>query len=178
MPTIRVIEGDEPPATLFWDTQFKFNSLDPAFGMGDWMLADPDEEANNRGGLQATHPLETAVYLMLMSDAYRPDEMLDPGESEDRRGWHGDYFDMIPADGERELGSLLWTLERAQLTETTAMMARSYATQALQTLIDQRLIAQVEITYRLDKPQGRLTLDIQLIAPSGEIVLANSFPVR
>lgn len=178
MPIIRIIEGDEPPATLGWDTIFSTDVLAPGFGQGEWALADPEEEPYNRGGLASQQPLMTAVNLQLFLNARRPDEIASPDETDVRYGWHGDGFDLDAAAGERPIGSLLYTLKRAPLNEETAARARSYATSALQTLIDQGLVATIDVESELDKPRGLLALKIKLVAPNGQIVLANSFPVR
>ena len=118
----------------------------------DYGPAEPDE-THNRQGLTAKRGLHTAVILQLFSDRRLPEEVapldeLDP----DPRGWWGDSVDRQP--GEDEIGSLLWTLRRAPLTDDTARRAEDYAQQALAVIIRQGAVVRFDVVC---EPQHQAT---------------------
>lgn len=113
---IRTDEGKDPRFAPSWDTIPPIN-LEDSNGGFDWAVADPLVELQNVGGLQAQNPLATAVWLCLFIDRRKPDWLGE--DQKTQRGWHGDTFDLDTDAGERPLGSLLWTLERAALTKDT-----------------------------------------------------------
>lgn len=162
-----------------WDTVW---SVDPALGtIGDWSLAgynppavvDPFAgevtalDAYNSGGLQNVDPVGTAVLLCLASDARLPDYLVGRFgfTIADQKEWHGNTVAVDTASGEEPLGSLLWTLRRAPLTNYTAKMAEHFAAQALQTLIHQRVVSQFSIHAEIDKVLGRLSLYVSAYVP-------------
>lgn len=171
--TARVLDEDDPPASPLWDTRWASDIDLPNFATGDWSVADPDAEEFNRGGFAATDPVTTAIILCLFTDRRRPDWL--PGDA--TRGWHGDEFDIDGASGERAMGSLLWTLERAQMTYETARLAEHYATEALQTLVDQGVLARVEVSAELDAGKGRLALDVRCFDPAEDPLTMRRFEI-
>lgn len=166
--------AEEPAARPSWDSRWVGDATTPA-GHCDWATAG-DDEAGNRGGLAATQPIETAILLCLFTDRRLPDEMADPTDF-DRRGWHGDTFDLDRNAGERPMGSLLWTLDRAALSAGTARLAEHYAAEALQTLIDQRVVRSFDIAAEVDGQNAMLKLEIVAYGPSGEAIYAGGLPV-
>lgn len=162
-------------ATPLWDSRFR--ALPPeSAGYCDFAIASDGEETN-RGGFSATSPLETAILHCLFTDRRRPLELESPDGSAHRRGWAGDSFDIEPENGEREMGSLLWTLDRGVLDYDTARRAESYATEALQTLIDQGHVSEFRVEAVADRARAMLVLTVVALAPTGVELFANTYPV-
>lgn len=161
-----------PSWDSIWPADFDAGLADCA----DWAVAG-EEETWNRGGLQAIDPVATAIIICLFTDARRPDGIEGEDDASDRRGWHGDSFDIDAAAGERPIGSLLWTLERASLTYETRRLAEHYAAEALQSLIDQGVLSRVEVSAEIETPAGRLVISIKAYGPDGQRLYANSLPL-
>ena len=93
------------------------------------LLQDIDNDLSN--------PLVRAVIMSLFTWRRANDDDVLPnqggGQRGSRMGWWGDSFPPAPND---RIGSRLWLLSRAKLTDATAPLARSYATEALQWLIE------------------------------------------
>lgn len=175
---IRSDEGLDPALPLLWDSVWVPNISGSAGGHADWAVADPEVETGNIGGFQALKPLETAIILCLFTDARRPDGVSGNDESAERRGWHGDTYDVITEDGERPLGSLLWTLERESLSAQTARLAEHYAHMALETLVLQGVVDHFDIESEINEPENRLALGIKAYAPDGEPIFAQTFSLE
>lgn len=126
-----------------------------------------------RGDLQCRNAIQTAVLICLMTDARVDPSELPDGES--NRGWPGDAFDMQP--GEVPLGSKLWLLRRRALTEDIDLEAQDYARAALQTLIDQSVVARVDVEAVRSPERARLDLDIALYGRDGAVVFKQRFAV-
>lgn len=178
---VRANEGCDPQPLLLWDSVW-----DAAAGEAGWQLAGSDEPLN-RGGLRATDPLGTAVVLCLFTDRRAPPEMeagapgpagfpprLDDG---DPRGWWGDGVDVRTEDGEAPLGSHLWLLDRAPLTQATAQLAILYAQEALAPLVAQRACVRVDVAAEIDEAAGRLELSVGLYGRDGASVYAARFDI-
>jgi len=59
----------------------------------------------------------------------------------------------------RSIGSLLWTLERSKIDETTLVLIKQYSTEALQWLLDRKIISSIDIfVYR--QSANRINLEI------------------
>jgi phage gp46-like protein len=97
-------------------------SINPVIGNFDWSFAD--------GDIVYARDIETAVVLSLFTDARASNDFIPPDGSGDRRGFWGDYYDVSPT------GSLLWTLRRAIISDTTTLLnlAKTYALQSLKWL--------------------------------------------
>jgi phage gp46-like protein len=75
---------------------------------------------------------DTAILVSLFSDKRAdPSEVL---ESQNRRGWWGNAFYQDTDD--KEMGSKLWLLEQARLTQDTANRAQDYVRDALSWLVE------------------------------------------
>ena len=68
-----------------------------------------------------------------------PDDDL-PGTN--KYGWWGDTYPQIIND---RIGSRLWLLSRAKLTDETVLQAQEYAEEALQWLVDDGVAAAVQV---------------------------------
>lgn len=138
--------------------------------VGDWAAAGSAESSNN-GGLRARAPLHTAILLCLMSDRRVDAEDVIPDGSGDPRGWAGDAIDSSLSS----LGSRLWLLRRSALTEATAALAEVYAREALQTLLDQKAAASLDVSTALRLEAGRLELSVALYREDGAIAADMNF---
>jgi phage gp46-like protein len=179
-PIIREAEGLDAPVSPSWDTVWvnfdPNNDLPQLDGSGDFALADPDLEPRNIGGLRSISPLGSAVFQCLFTNKRRPDELMQPGL--DRQGWAGDTFDIIEEDGERELGSLLYTLERSAIDYDTMGRARAYAAESLATLIDQGRVREFEIVVEADKAKGFLIISVTAVTPVGDREFIGTWPAN
>lgn len=153
--------GDNP--FLLWDSIW-----DTAAGFADWALAGADETQNS-GGLSAKRGLFTAVVLCMFTDkriaADHPLAYLADG---DPRGWWGDGVS-DPADPiNGDLGSLLWVLERAPLTDEIVRWAKQLTVEALSTLIEQGAASRIDVEATAKKLESRLELVVKIYGRSGE----------
>jgi phage gp46-like protein len=87
-----------------------------------------------------TDALPRAVIISLFTwRRANPDDEL-PGNN--KHGWWGDTWPQIDSD---RIGSRLWLLSRAKLTNETVLRAKEYAEEALQWLIDDGIAAAVQV---------------------------------
>ncbi|MFL9997988.1 phage GP46 family protein [Paraburkholderia sediminicola] len=115
---------------------------------GDWVLSGPSLASGN--------DLQTAILISLFSDrlALPSDETPDG----DRRGWWGDVMPY-------PVGSRLWLLDRAKGprdgSQNIAQRAADYASEALQWLLDDGVVARFDITPQWVSPAR---LDLRVVA--------------
>lgn len=109
-------------------------------GCADLTLIDSD--------LASDPGMETAVLLSLFVDRRAFDDDVPPsGDVNDRRGWWADAF----ADTEGDLiGSRLWLLDRSISSDETRRRAIEYCNEALQWMVDDRVVSKFEVTVELD----------------------------
>ena len=87
----------------------------------------------------------------------------DPVDDEERFGWWGDSYPTIADD---RIGSRLWLLRRVKLTAGTQRDAEFYANEALQWLLDDGQVLEVDVlSERVDS--SRLNLRVMLTIPGG-----------
>ncbi|MEP0518575.1 MAG: phage GP46 family protein [Hyphomicrobiales bacterium] len=164
---IRRYEACETDPHLPWDSVWIQDSDNAQGGYADWALAEPDE-TGNQIGLRAKSALHTAILICLFTDKRLPDGGEPTPNDPDRRGWHGDTYDVRADKSEREMGSLLWTLERGALTEfQTEELAKSYCHEALQTLIDQGVVASFKVETEADVVGGLLKILVNAYSNDG-----------
>ncbi len=168
--SVQIERAPEATPVLFWSTFFESTSFG-AVPLGDWRIAP--KSGRNAGGLDESDPLGTAVSLSLFTDRRAP-EGWRPEEA-DRRGWWGDGA--VPAgENGREDGSWLWLLRRETVTDDAVRLAKAYAEQALQWLIDENVASRIEVrTGTIEQPRRGIWLDIEIIAPSGAQVFNRKF---
>lgn len=166
MLQVRIEEGDDAQPLLLWDTIWA-----PWKGAGDWALADAAEK-QNRGGLRARGMLHTAVILCLFTDKRIDGDhpLARLVEGEDPRGWWGDGEDIRADLGEREMGSLLWVLERAHLNEEMRRWVEALAIDALATLIFQGICGKIEAVATRPTDPNRVNLDVKLYSARGSLL--------
>jgi len=106
--------------------------------------------------------LETSIAVSLFSDD-RADESRVQNPKR-RRGWIGNIF---RASVGESLGSQLWTLEQARLTQDTINDARVFALESLQWLIDDGVAKSVNVD--VSRSARTATISIELTTRSGEV---------
>jgi phage gp46-like protein len=111
----------------------------------DMSLID-DDLASDRG-------LITAMLLSLFTDRRAETDDVPPsGDPNDRRGWWADQFAEVEGD---KIGSRLWLLDRAKLSNENKLRAREYVLEAWQWMLDDKVAASIPITVtRMDAPAG------------------------
>ena len=94
----------------------------------------------------------------------------DPLDDDERFGWWGDSYPTIADD---RIGSRLWLLRRVKLTTDTQRDAEFYAREALQWMLDDGQVLEVDvITERADS--YRLNLQVILTVLTGTRLKINS----
>ena len=131
--------------------------------------------SDSGGDLGTGHPLETAIVMLLYSERAVPPVAGEFPRATARGGWAGNSFDV--AEGEAELGSLLHTLENHPLDDETGLLAKAYAEEALQPLVDQGIAERITVAYAIDATAGRLELKIDLYGAAGQLVFAATYPL-
>lgn len=134
-----------------------------------------DLALDSNTGLQAQHSLHTAIIMLLFTDAKCAPEELKSEFNGDRRGWAGDSFDIDKTNGETELGSKLWLYRRHELTDETARQIEFEVRRALQPLLNQHVVAKMNIVAQTVKTQSRINLTIELFGRDGGILHAPKF---
>ncbi len=134
----------------------------PSTGTGDWQLSTPswplwtdengnsiyDEQGRAEGnpfiagdGLVSGADLYTAVLISLFTDAQAdPDDIIPDGTTNPRGWWAG------------SIGSKLWLRARSKATPTTLALVKADIEQALQWLIDDDVVASVDVTTEWTMP--------------------------
>ncbi|HEY6037009.1 MAG TPA: phage GP46 family protein [Kofleriaceae bacterium] len=119
------------------------------------------------GDLAVDRDLETAVLLSLFLDRRAANDDVPPsGDDKDRRGWWGDQF--LEVEGDR-YGSRLWLLDRSVLNNETLLRAKQYATEALAWLVEDKVVASVDVTTTRRGADG-LLLGVVLARPGKDAV--------
>ena len=116
--------------------------------------------------LESDDGLETAVIISLFTDRRADRTDILPDTQISRRGWWGDLFN---GDAQDRIGSKLWLLGREKQTEETRLRAIGYAQDALQWLVDDRVLD----TFTVDGEwidRGILGLTVTLDRPRTDTV--------
>ena len=146
--------ADDTPY-LLWGTFWNPNTQ-----IADWAISTA---VNNPRGLDVGDPIATAVVIGLYTDKRcPPDHPLAKYVEGDPRGWFGDGVDVRDDLYERELGSLLWLLERATATEDNRRWAESLAFDGLSPLLDCGAARLIVPTATLYAAQNAITLDLRV----------------
>lgn len=115
------------------------------------------------GDLAADDGLETAMLISLFSDQRVTDEELPPG-IEFKRGWWGDGVPAIVGD---QIGSKIWTLDRAKTTDATLVAIETFAREALAWMLEDGAASSIEATAEYDTI-GRINLALTISRPTGD----------
>lgn len=93
--------------------------------------------------LKTDEGLRTAVELSLFTDRQAEPEDVLPEPSTNRRGWWADAVPVVAGD---KFGCRWWLLSRSKRTPDVLERAVTYAREALQWLIDDRVCERVDVT--------------------------------
>ncbi len=116
-------------------------------------------------GMVQADPLVRSVVISLFSwRRANPDDELP---TEDRFGWWGDTFATEQND---RIGSRLWLLSRAKLTDDTVRRAEVYVHEALQWLIDDGVAARVDVEVEREGID-RLEIGVTIYRTAGQPVV-------
>jgi len=119
-----------------------------ALGLGDIALVWDNQQGNADvyildGDVASERGLATAVLLSLFTDRRANNDDVPPsGDATDRRGWWGDQF---LEDGGDLYGSRLWLLDRSTLSNETVLRATEYAKEALQWMVDDKVVSTIGV---------------------------------
>lgn len=115
--------------------------------------------------LQTDGGLRTAILLSLFTD--RRAELTDvlPTGETDRRGWWADEFADVPGD---LFGSRLWLLSRSKRTNDVLDRAQTYATEALQWLIEDKVATAVSVIASFPAEYFGINLVVKLTRPGSK----------
>ena len=103
--------------------------------------------------------LETSILISLFSDRRADDSDVLPDSSGDKRGYWADTSN-------DKIGSKLWLLARTALTADVPARAEKYIKDALQWMLDDGLIKNMEISV-LRSGMDTLLISIKLLQPTG-----------
>lgn len=123
------------------------------------MASSPEQGTLATGG-----ELHTAIMLSLFCDRRASDDDEIPAADGDRRGWWADQFGAIEGD---EYGSRLWLLDRSKLTNRTVELAKRYAEEALEWLVDDGVADSVSVSVTALPIGSRLEIDVTVTRPNG-----------
>ncbi|WP_321865731.1 phage GP46 family protein [Paraburkholderia tropica] len=98
---------------------------------GDWKFVAP--------ALVTGDDLQSAVLVSLFTDRLANNDDSIPDGTGDPRGWWGDIGEDKP------IGSRLWLLDRSKQTQEVLSNARDYIIEALQWLVDDGVIASMDV---------------------------------
>ena len=116
-------------------------------------------------GMVQADPLVRSVVISLFSwRRANPDDELP---TEDRFGWWGDTFATEQND---RIGSRLWLLSRAKLTDDTVRRSEVYVREALQWLIDDGVAARVDVEVEREGID-RLEIGVTIYRTAGQPVV-------
>ncbi|WP_110947409.1 phage GP46 family protein [Pseudomonas bohemica] len=121
-------------------------------GRGDWSVTG--------GALDSGNDLATAVLISLFTDRQADNDDDIPDGSTDRRGWWGDL------DEDVHIGSRLWLLDRAKLTQKNANLAQVYIKECLQWILDDEVAAGITVGTAI-VGQNRLNVIVTITRSDG-----------
>jgi phage gp46-like protein len=84
--------------------------------------------------------METAIVVSLFTDSRAPENLVPTAQR--RRGWIGN---ILTVTQRRELGSILWTLDQARITQNTLNNARVYAQGCFNWMVDDGIARSVSV---------------------------------
>jgi phage gp46-like protein len=121
-------------------------------------------ELGDDGALVADEGLDTLVMISFFTDVRVEDPAANGAPAEQKRGWWADAF---REPGERPVGSKFWLLDFGKVTPATVRLAGDYATEALQWLIDDGIVARVEVRA-VKLRQDAIGVEVTLYQPGDQ----------
>lgn len=112
------------------------------------------------GDIETTNSFDTSIINSLFCDRRASSHEIK--SSELRRGWWGNTLNN---DISHEIGSKLWLLEQARVTQDTLNKAIDYARTSLQWLISDGYLNKINVTGSYER--NKINLNTQLFRPNG-----------
>ena len=113
------------------------------------------------GDLGTVDGFEEAIKVSLFSDARRDESQIKSPIA--RGGWVGN---LLNDDRNRELGGLVYLLDKSRLTLDVIAKSRQYCYQSLKWMIEDRICRDIIIDVKSEKQQ-RLIINIQFVGRDG-----------
>lgn len=129
----------------------------------DSVTGEYDIAVSPSGDLEGVNDLSTAVLVSLLTDRRANGDQVALAPL--RRGWIGDVEPIIPG---YRIGSHLWLIEPGRATRKTVNEAVTACQEALQSMIDQGIADNIEVSGELGSPR-QATIRIDVTAPSGAV---------
>lgn len=107
--------------------------------------------------------LAQAVLISLFS--WRKSEGDDGIKAPNRQGWWGDTYATVAGD---RIGSRLWLLQREKILPLTLQRAEAYAKEALQWMIDDRLVERITVNTVQGAEASQVDLRVVLFKRQSE----------
>lgn len=107
------------------------------------------------GDIETTEGLETAVILSLFGE--KRASASEVASAELRRGWWGNLLNQVK---DYEIGSKLWLLEQARLTQETLNSSLTSTQEGFQWFIDDRLLDDVLVTSNFTDSGIKIKIDL------------------
>jgi phage gp46-like protein len=133
--------------------------------VADWLLL-------KNGLLDQRQELGNYCKVALMTDMLSDSDEIRPDpDSDDRRGWWGD-FDAQPIWRGWPIGTKNWLLERAKIADKfawegdTVYRAENYTREALRPLVDMKLCSAIDV---FAERVGRERIDVRVIVYRGDL---------
>lgn len=124
----------------------------------------PDLVIEN-GDLKADNGFETAVLISLFTDRFVAQDDLPDGERE-VRGW---WADNVSEPSNDLIGSPLWTLDRAKISDQLESFLEDFAKEALKWMLEDGIASTITATAtRIGTDQ--VDLSIEITKPDGQDV--------
>jgi phage gp46-like protein len=114
------------------------------------------------GNFVSNELLYTAVMISLFSRRRANDDDVLPTQSPNRGGWWADAYAEVDGD---KIGSRLWLLNRSTLNQSTLNLAREYALEALQWMVDDGIASSVDVSASM-LGQEILVLTVNITRPT------------
>lgn len=112
--------------------------------------------------LESDDGLENALAISIFTDArVTPDQL--PYGSTNRKGWWGDMYSEIPGD---KIGSRLWTIHPAKITNETKNLALDYCRESTKWLIEDGIADTINFTSEYNENK-HLNILIETVRPDG-----------
>jgi phage gp46-like protein len=114
------------------------------------------------GNFVSNELLNTAVMISLFTHRRADDDDVLPTSNPNRGGWWGDVYAEVDGD---KIGSRLWTLSRSTLSQSTLNLAREYALESLQWMVDDGIAASVNAST-FSPGQEILVIEVDITKPT------------
>lgn len=114
---------------------------------------------------EKVNSFDTAILLSLFCERRASESEVEPPEM--RRGWIGNLYQPV------ELGSKMWLLYQARLTQSTINRCRTYLSQALSWLTDGGYAKQVVVAPSRNEDVTAMDVQINIFRNDDEIETLN-----